>query len=349
VIALVDEASSAGARKHKACELLGISLRTLERWKKAGDDLGDRRQTSKRSPSNKLTQAEKQTILTLANSEKYCDFPPSKIVPMLADEGSYIASESSFYRVLREEKQVTRRNQPCSTHRSKPKSFIAHTPNQVWSWDITYLATQVLGCFYYLYMTMDIYSRKIVGFNIHDTQSCSHAANLITQACVDENIEKKQLVLHSDNGGPMKGATMLARLEKLGVMPSFSRPCVSDDNPYSESLFKTLKYHPTYPLVDKFETISDARHWVEAFVGWYNNKHLHSGLKFVTPHQRHMGEDKNILLKRDSVYQQAKQRNPNRWSGTTRNWSLSGVVLLNPNSGIKKKYGQKGKKMILVA
>jgi len=273
-------------------------------------------------------------ILSIANSRKYCDLPPSKIVPCLADEGRYVASESSFYRVLRDAKQLTHRqcSKPASHH--KPKAFTATGPGQVWSWDISYLPTTVLGLYFYLYLIMDIYSRKIVGWSIHEKQSSEYASALIKQSCLDEDIDKSQLVLHSDNGKPMKGVTMLAMLQTLGVMPSFSRPSVSDDNPYSESLFKTIKYHPSFPAITRFDTIDDARTWMENFASWYNTQHLHSALKFVTPQQRHDGLDKMILEKRHQVYQMARAQKPMRWSGDTRNWTLPEYVSLNPDRKI---------------
>ena len=180
-------------------------------------------------------------------------------------------------------------------------------------------------------MMVDIYSRKIVGWSVHEIESSEHAAKLIKQACLDENVSQEQLVLHSDNGSPMKGATMLAMLQQLGVIPSFSRPSVSDDNPYSEALFKTLKYHATFPMTDKFSIIFDARIWCEKFTGWYNRQHLHSALKFVTPEQRHNGDDIIVRQKRHRVYEEAKKRNPQRWVGSTRDWSLTNSVTLNPN------------------
>jgi putative transposase len=234
--------------------------------------------------------------------------PPCKIVPRLADEGRYIASESTFYRVLRAEKQMAHRQRSRPAAHHKPKAHTADRPNKVWSWDISYLPTTVLGLYFYLYMTVDIYSRKIVGWNIHVNESSELGAGLIKQACLDEDVHQDQLVLHSDNGKPMKGATMLATLEKLGVIPSFSRPSVSDDNPFSESLFRTVKYNPTFPLVTRFDRIEGARIWMEKFVAWYNTQHLHSGLKFVTPEDRHNGVDTAILNKRHLVYQIAQNR-----------------------------------------
>ena len=334
-IELISEACLAGARKRKACEVIGVSVRTLERWEK-DNGCHDRRKMVKRTPVNKLTQEQRDMVITTANNGVYRDLPPCKIVPLLADLGKYIASESTFYRILRAENQLKHRQSSRPAKHHKPAEYVATGPNQVWSWDISYLPTRVAGLYVYLYMIVDIYSRKIVGYSVHDQELAVHASNLITQACLDENVLENQLVLHADNGGPMKAATMLATLEKLGVVPSFSRPSVSDDNPYSEALFRTLKYHPTFPMLDKFETIMNARQWSEKFVIWYNNVHLHSGLKFVTPQQRHSGADKEIRAKRHQVYQAAKAEYPERWSGDTRNWSLPDRVTLNPNRKAKQ-------------
>ena len=201
----------------------------------------------------------------------------------------------------------------------------------MWSWDITFLATTTKGLFYRLYLILDIYSRKIVGWEVHEQESAEHAAVLIRKACLAEGFHEQGRVLHSDNGSPMKGATMLATLQRLGVVPSFSRPSVSNDNPYSESLFGTMKYIPDFPS-QPFEHIESAREWVLGFVQWYNHIHCHSAIQFVTPSQRHRGEDIAIPKKRDEVYRQAKRRNPARWSGNTRNWSPVTEVWLNPDN-----------------
>jgi len=286
-------------------------------------------------PANKLTKEERERILMIANSKKYQDLPPCKIIPMLADKGIFVASESSFYRILREENQLKHRQRSRPAKHFRPPPCEASGPNQVWSWDISYLPTQVRGLYFYLYVIVDIYSRKIVGWNIHPTESSDYAASLIKQACLDENVKQDQLVLHSDNGSPMKGITMLEMLKKLGVAPSFSRPSVSDDNPYSEALFKTLKYHPTFPFEKKFSVIKESRVWCEKFVFWYNHEHLHSALKFITPCHRHTGIDQDIRQKRALVYQEAKNKCPARWSRNTRNWTLSSTVTLNPNRKLK--------------
>ena len=328
-IDLVSEASANGARKFKACKLLGVTLRTLERWKK--DGTVDQRKSAERKIANKLTEEEKQMILSTVNSCEYRDLPPCQIVPRLADKGIYIASESSIYRILRKERQLAHRGLTSPVKHKRPDPFEATKPNQLWSWDITFLPTQVRGIYFYLYLIMDIFSRKIVGWSIHTTQTSGHAANLMHQACLDEKVDEGQLVLHSDNGSPMKGATMLAMLEKLGVVPSFSRPSVSDDNPFSEALFRTVKYHPSFPIAAKFETIFDARTWTIKFVEWYNNVHMHSSLKFITPSQRHMRDDIAIMQNRHKIYQSAKENHPERWSSSARNWELPHTVTLNPN------------------
>jgi putative transposase len=256
------------------------------------------------------------------------DKTPWEIVPMLADRGIYIASESSFYKVLREQQLLAHRLNSNPPKHERPKELIAHAPNQVWSWDITYLKSPVLGMFYYLYMVVDIYSRKIIDWEIRDRESVETSSMLLARACQQEGVEKDQLFLHSDNGGPMKGATMLATLQKLGVVASFSRPKVSDDNPYSESLFRTLKYRPTYPT-RAFKSIEDAVIWVEGFVQWYNYEHLHSGIRFVTPASRHALQDQAILERRALTYSEARRKNPARWIKKTRNWDPVLSVVLN--------------------
>jgi transposase InsO family protein len=257
-------------------------------------------------------------------------------VPILAERGEYIASESSFYRILRAAKQLTHRHSSCQKNpRSKPKALVATAPNQLYSWDITYLATQVKGQFFYLYLFMDIFSRKIVGWQVYHEESSRNAADLVLDICLREQIQRDQLVLHSDNGSPMKGATMLATLQKLGVVTSLSRPAVSNDNPYSESLFKTLKYCPKYPS-QPFEDIAAAREWVAGFVDWYNDEHRHSSIQFATPAQRHRGEDKAILAQRQAVYEAARAKNPARWSKNIRNWQWQAEVYLNPDNPNEK-------------
>jgi putative transposase len=334
IIEGVQQACSDGARQRLACDIVGISPKALQRWVKA-DSLIDKRQTVVKYPKNKLSELEQARVIAVANSEEFADSPPSQIVPKLADKGIYIASESTIYRTLKAHDQLTKRTSTRTYNHPKPTPFVATEPNQIYCWDITYLPSQVKGRFFYLYMVMDIFSRKIVGWQAHDNESSALASDLMVDICQRENIDKDQVVLHSDNGSPMKGATMLATLQQLGVMPSFSRPSVSNDNPYSESLFRTFKYRPSYPE-NKFKTLADARLWIEEFVNWYNYSHCHSGIQFVTPAQRHENKDTDILAKRHQVYQIAKAKNPERWSVNTRNWEPITEVALNPNKAEKK-------------
>ncbi|MBF0220402.1 MAG: transposase, partial [Gammaproteobacteria bacterium] len=238
IITLIKEATAAGARQANACAIVGISCKTLQRWSQTHGG-GDNRQTAHHLPINKLSEAEQQKLLNVANSPEYQHLPPSQIVPKLADQGIYIASESTFYRVLHREGQLKHRlkSKPVNPA-AKPKALVATKPNQLYSWDITYLPTVVKGLFFYLYLVMDIYSRKIVGWQVYNDESSALAADLMKEICQREKIPRDQVTLHSDNGSPMKGATMLATLQALGVTPSFSRPSVSNDNPYSESLLR---------------------------------------------------------------------------------------------------------------
>lgn len=327
-VELIKVALKSGASQKKACELLGISNRTYQRWQRPESKI-DGRHNALRKVRNKLSDAERQQVIRLANSDEFANLPPCQIVPRLADKGLYIASESSFYRILREKNQLTHRQRSRSKSRRRPRELVAKRPNQVWSWDISYLATTVYGAFYYLYLVVDVFSRKIVGWGVHEKESSQYAALLIEESCHDEGISKKQLTLHSDNGAPMKGSTLLAKLRQLGVSTSFSRPAVSNDNPFSESLFKTLKYCHFYPE-KPFDSINEARQWVLLFVKWYNTEHYHSTLKFITPEQRHQNISETVMKRRKSVYQQARQRHPERWSREIRNWDLPGEVILNP-------------------
>jgi putative transposase len=308
---------------------MAISARTYQRWIDLLDK-EDGRLTAKHKPANKLTELERQRMIKIANEPEYADLSPSKIVPTLADEGLYIASEFSFYRVLKAAKQLCHRHRSKPTRQiKKPRALTATAPNQLYSWDITYLPTAVRGLFFYLYLVMDIYSRKVVGWQIYEAESSVLAADLMTDICQRERVAPGQVILHSDNGSPMKGASLLATLQGLGVMPSYSRPSVSNDNPYSESLFRTLKYRSEYPE-HSFVDLQGARTWVTGFVDWYDTQYLHSAIKQVTPQQRHCGEDTKILANRKHVYQQAKATNPIRWSGEIKNWDPITEVHLNP-------------------
>jgi transposase InsO family protein len=334
----LEQAREHGARLIPACALAGIDAGTLRRWK-AGDGLrqGDRRPDAARSvPSHALSEAERARIIAVANESRFAETPPARIVPALADEGIYIASESSFHRVLRAHGQMNRRGRARPPRTSRPPTtHIATRPGDVWCWDVTFLPAQIQGRWFYLYLILDLYSRKIVGFEVHDTDSAEHAAHLARRTALAEGVHAKPVrpVLHGDNGATLKATTVLAMLHWLGIEPSYSRPRVSDDNAFAEALFRTAKYRPEFPLKG-FADLDSARQWAMRFVHWYNHEHRHSGIRYVTPAQRHAGQDGPVLAARHAVYQDARQRNPQRWSGSTRNWKPVGAVTLNPERDI---------------
>jgi putative transposase len=333
---MVAEAVRAGARQEAAAGILGLKARTLQRWREQGVEGGaDKRQGPLTEPANKLSEGERDGILKTANSPEYRNLSPKQLVPRLADQGTYIASESTFYRILGEAKQMAHRTQAKPAISKKPKEQIATGPNQVWCWDITYLPGPLRGTFFFLYLFLDVWSRKIVGAKVYEVEKADRSARLFVESCMRQDLDPQGLVLHSDNGSPMKGSTMLATLQWLGVVPSFSRPHVSDDNPYAEAVFRTLKYAPEYPS-RPFLSIEEAQRWVDAFVRWYNTEHLHSGIRFVTPDQRHFGEEEDVLAHRQEVYEEAQRRNPQRWSGSVRNWNPVEAVRLNPERQLAK-------------
>ncbi len=307
-------------------------MRTYRRWYKAGHVNADKRPDAVRSaPKNKLTEAEQAAIIAVCNQPRFASLPPTQIVPTLLDEGVYHGSESTFYRVLGQHAQLAHRGRALAPRVSKaPQTFTATAPCQVFCWDITYLPSPVRGQFYYLYMIEDVYSRKIVGWEVHDCESGVLAAELLQRTLISENALHMGVVLHSDNGAPMKAQTMRMKAYELGVVTSYSRPRVSNDNPFAESLFKTCKYRPNWPT-EGFKSLEAARDWVLSFTRWYNNEHKHSQLNFVTPSQRHTGEDKAILAKRKQTMKQAKEANPIRWGcQDIRNCEPVGPTALNP-------------------
>jgi putative transposase len=330
----IEQACADGSRLAAACALAGIDARTLRRWQ-SGDGLrqGDRRPDADRPmPSHALSEAERARIIAVANEPRFAATPAARIVPALADEGVYLASESSFHRVLRAHGQMNRRGRARLPRASGPAhTHIATRPGDVWCWDVTFLPASMQGRWFYLYLILDLYSRKIVGFEVHDTDSAEHAAHLARRTALAEGVHAKPArpVLHGDNGATLKATTVLAMLHWLGIKPSYSRPRVSDDNAFAEAVFRTAKYRPEFPLKG-FADLQAARRWAARFVQWYNHEHRHSGIRYVTPAQRHAGQDGRLLAARHAVYQAARRRNPQRWSGQTRNWTPVGAVALNP-------------------
>ena len=330
----IHTAHKAGAKLRLACETAGIDVRTLQRWK-AQQGLGSadgRPQAVRPVPSHALSQGERDEVLRVANEPRFAAVPPARIVPMLADEGVYLASESSFARVLRAHGQSRHRGRAKAPHAVRPPTtHVATAARQVWCWDMTYLPATVLGRWFHLYLILDLYSRKIVGWEVHETDDSNHAAHLVRRTALAEGIAAltTKPVLHGDNGSTLKATTVLAMLNWLGVKPSYSRPRVSDDNAYAEALFRTAKYRPEFPAKG-FDDLDTARTWAAGFVRWYNHDHRHSGIRYVSPAQRHDGHDRAILEARHALYTRARAANPARWSGATRNWSPIGPVTLNP-------------------
>lgn len=328
------QAQRSGARLALACHEAGIDIRTLQRWQaRGGLIVGDRRPEAIRpKPAHALSDEERQRLLAVANEPRFADLPPARIVPMLADEGVYLASESTFSRVLRAVGQTSHRGRARAPRPQRaPSTHVATAPNQVWTWDMTYLPTTVAGRWLHLYLIMDLFSRKIVGFEVHDSDADDHAARLVHRTALATGIalNAQKPVLHGDNGSTFKSTTVLAMLHWLGISPSYSRPRVSDDNAHVEALFRTTKYRPEFPA-HGFVDLHQARQWAADFVHWYNHDHRHSGIRYVTPAQRYSGEDRAILEARHAVYEQARARHPRRWSGHTRNWRHIDHVTLNP-------------------
>ena len=279
LVADIAAACAAGARLGPACALLSLDARTVQRWQAEDGTLrADRRPEAVHPrPSHALTEAERAHIVAVANELRFASTPPARIVPALADEGIYLASEASFHRVLRDHGQMQRRGRarPPRTV-GPPSTHIATGPGQVWCWDVTFLPSRVQGRWFYLYLILDLFSRKVVGFEVHDTDAAEHAAHLVRRTALAE-----------------------------GVHASLTKPVLHGD-------------------------LAQARQWAAAFVHWYNHEHRHSGIRYVTPAERHVGDDGPILAARHALYQQARKANPRRWSGPTRNWAPIGAVTLNP-------------------
>lgn len=332
---MVNEAMQQGARQHKCAEVLGLSLRTLKRWRVSlRRNRPDGRPTAVHpTPRNALSREEQAEVLRVCNTPENASKPPAQIVVELADQGLYLASESTFYRILRKAHQQHHRGRARAPRAPIPKpTHTASTPNQVWCWDITWLPTTLAGRFYKLYAIIDLFSRKIVASEVWEEENAEHSKTLLRRAALAENLAAKHqpLVLHGDNGSPLKAGTVLALMHSLGITPSRSRPRVSNDNPHAEALFRTAKYHPSLPP-QGFKDIASARAWTEAFVQAYNNRHYHSALRFVTPAQKHQGEDITLLAKRKALYQALKTAKPERWiNKTTRNWTPVHTTTLNP-------------------
>lgn len=331
IISLVTECKSEGVRMASACKIFDVSPRTIQRW--ANNPTGsDARKNNRFTTTNALSASEQKAVIDVACSSEFRDKSPNQIVPILAEKGSYIASESTFYRILRSAGLMTHRSKAKAPTRERPEEMKATAPNQIWTWDISYMLSTCRKKYFYLYLILDIWDRSIVGWAVHEKESGLHAADLLRQTCLRHNVSAGDLIVHQDNGAPMISYEFLAALSQWG-RASYSRPGVSDDNAYSESQFRTLKYRPDYP--DRFASIDDARAWVEKYVTWYCTEHRHSGIGFVTPQERREGRDVAILAARRATYTAARQAHPRRWSRDIRKWSRPEVVVLNRRNNKK--------------
>lgn len=291
------------------CAALGISRSSLYRHRQ-----GEARSVPSRprpAPPRSLSKTENEQVRDVLNSPRFEDDAPREVYATLLDEGQYLCSWRTMYRILAVHSQVReRRNQLRHPAYTKPE-LMATNPNQVWSWDITKLYGPSKGIYYYLYVILDIFSRYVVGWLIAEQQAASLAEQLIAETCTKQDIEPGRLTIHADNGGAMIAKPVALLMADLGVVKSHSRPHVSDDNPFSEAQFKTLKYHPGYP--ERFGCLSDARAWSRTFFAWYNNDHHHTGLGLLTPADVHYGRTAAVLDRRRAILQQAYQSHPERF------------------------------------
>ena len=330
---LLKEGLRAGASLKAIADLIGICTRTLRRWGIALETYGfskDRRKGSARVVAHRFSDEERQQVLDTVNDSRFADLTPAQIVAILAEEGVYVGSESSIYRIMRQEGLLNHRGRSRPPREAKEPPVLEATGiHQVLAWDITLLPGPVKGQFYYLYMVMDVWSRRILGVEVHERECSELASNFFDRVCRDEGISPESTtVLHSDNGAPMRSYTLAAKMAGLGVSLSFSRPRVSNDNAYAESWFRTMKYHQSYPL-RRFRDLLSVRAWVDGFVDWYNAEHRHSGIQYVTPNQRHYGEADAICSIRQQTYERARQRHPRRWARPPRDWSQPQIVRIN--------------------
>ena len=299
--------------KKPACEALGLSRATFYRHM-------DRQVSSSQTnslrpvPPLALSQAERQTVVDILHSERFQDKAPYEVYATLLDEGHYHCSIRTMYRILTSEHgDVKERRRGHQRSQYKKPELLATGPNEVWSWDITKLKGPVKWTYFYLYVIMDIFSRYVVGWMVAHREQDALAKRLIEQTCIKQNIEAGQLTVHADRGPSMKSKVVAHLLADLGVTKTHSRPHVSNDNPYSESHFKTLKYCPAFP--ERFGSIQDSRSFCQGFFTWYNQEHYHSGIGLLTPESLHYGLAEQIITSRSTVMAEAYEKHPNRFKG----------------------------------
>lgn len=327
-----------------ACGSMGIARSTLYYQRSKAKAPGQEPEP-RPSPPRALTSQERQQVLDVLHSDRFVDKAPAEIWATLLDEGTYLCSERTMYRILADGKEVReRRDQLRHPAYSKPE-LLAESPNQVWSWDITKLKGPVKWLYFYLYVILDIYSRYVVGWMVAHKESAALAQKLIRQSCEKQEIEAGQLVIHSDRGSPMIARSTAQLLVTLGVNKSLSRPYVSDDNPYSESQFKTLKYCPDFP--ERFGSLQDAVEFCRNFFTWYNCDHRHSGIGLMTPEAVHYGLANEVSENRKKVLDAAFNAHPERFvKGKPLPPVVPAAVWINPpdyaNAPAKMGHGRNG-------
>jgi putative transposase len=289
-----------------ACQALGVPRSSFYRARQP-----KRAPKPRPTPERALKPQEKERVRQVLNSEPFQDSAPREVYAALLDQGQYLCSWSTMYRILNEHQLVSeRRNQLRHPTYTKPE-LLATGPNQLWSWDITKLRGPTKWTYYYLYVILDVYSRYVTGWLIAEHESARLAEHLIAQTCAKQAIVPDQLTLHADRGSAMRSKPVALLLADLGVTKTHSRPYVSNDNPYSEAQFKTMKYRPGYP--DRFGSIQDARAWARPFFHWYNHEHYHSGLALLTPATVHYGHAQAVLEQRQETLQAAYAAHPERF------------------------------------
>jgi putative transposase len=309
-----------------ACQALGVPRSSFYRARQP-----KRAPKPRPTPERALKPQEKERVRQVLNSEPFQDSAPREVYAALLDQGQYLCSWSTMYRILNEHQLVSeRRNQLRHPTYTKPE-LLATGPNQLWSWDITKLRGPTKWTYYYLYVILDVYSRYVTGWLIAEHESARLAEHLIAQTCAKQAIVPDQLTLHADRGSAMRSKPVALLLADLGVTKTHSRPYVSNDNPYSEAQFKTMKYRPGYP--DRFGSIQDARAWARPFFHWYNHEHYHSGLALLTPATVHYGHAQAVLEQRQETLQAAYAAHPERFvRGVPRPPSLPMEVWINKPS-----------------
>lgn len=292
-----------------ACEAIGVPRASLYRRRNPASATASEKQR-KVSP-RALSEPERQEVLDTLHSERFRDQAPLEVYATLLDEGRYLCSPRTMYRILDDNEEIKeRRDQLRHPAYTKPE-LLATAPNQVWSWDITKLLGPEKWTYFYLYVILDIFSRYVVGWMLANRESAVLAKELIGQTCLKQMIQPEQLTIHADRGSSMKSKPVAFLMADLGVTKTHSRPHTSDDNPFSESQFKTLKYRPDFP--DRFGSIEDARAFCRAFFPWYNNEHRHTGIRLLTPAVVHYGKAEAMIAARQVVLDKAYELNPERF------------------------------------